>query len=106
MYSWTLQTRKPDDTPYMLGITDDLGRAQSAAEPHLESGKAFLCHIAEVRYAMDIADLTSCYVCTGLHWVGRLADGGRVAWSEHPGGTGVPGDWDTPGWTHATKDLH
>lgn len=120
MYSWTLLTRKPGDSPYMVGITDDLARARRAAEPHLVSGKAFLCHIEQVRYAMTAFDMSSCYARTGRYWVGRLTSRGRVTWSEHyggppgapgagrggPGGVRLPDDPDTPGWTHATTDLY
>jgi hypothetical protein len=106
MYSWALLTREPGDVPYMLGITDDLAHAQRVAEPHLMSGKAFLCHIERVRYAMTVADMNSCYMSTGQFWVGRLAASGRVAWSEHCGAPCMPGDPDAPGWTHATTDLH
>lgn len=116
MYSWTLLTRKTGDSPYMLGVTDDLAQARRVAEPHLMSGKAFLCQIEQVRYAMTVADMSSCYARTGRYWVGRLAAGGRVTWSEHFGGPAVPlgehraarppADPDTPGWRHATTDLH
>jgi hypothetical protein len=93
LFSWTLLTRKPGDVPYMMGITDDMDRARRVAEPHLVSGMAFLCHIERVRYAMTAADMRSCYMSTGQYWVGRLAEGGRVAWSEHFGGPGVsPGE--------------
>jgi hypothetical protein len=97
MYSWTLLPRDLRDTPYMIGITDDLARALSATEPHLRSGAALVCHIAQVRYEMDATDMSSCYVCTGQHWVGRLTDDGQVTWSEHLGGTGAPGEWDASG---------
>ena len=93
MYSWALLTREPGDVPYMLGITDDLEHARRVAEPHLIAGKAFLCHIEQVRFAMTAADMKSCYMSTGQFWVGRLAASGRVAWSEHFGGPGMsPGE--------------
>ena len=85
MYSWALLTREPGDVPFMLGITDSLARARSVAEPHLRSGRAFLCHIERVRYAMTADGMDSCYAGTGVYWVGRLAADGSVVWTEHCG---------------------
>jgi hypothetical protein len=113
MYLWTLLTGEPGDSPYMLGITDDLTHARRVAEPYLESGKARLCYIEQTRFAMTVADMDSCYAPVGRYWSGKLNRGGRVRWSEHWGARGHPRgtarsceDPDAPGWRHATTDLH
>jgi hypothetical protein len=106
MYRWTLVSRNTGEAPSLMGITSDLEVAQRMAEPHLESGAAFLGHIEEVRCAMAASDLTSCYMSTGLYWIGRLGDSGRVFWAERYGAARWHGDRHASGWTHATSDFH
>jgi hypothetical protein len=88
MFCWTLLTGNTADTPYLMGVTDDLAVAQRMSEPHLLSGRAFLSYIEAVRPAMRADGLDSCYVRTGLTWLGRLTTGNQVAWSYR----------DTRGW--------
>jgi hypothetical protein len=114
MYLWTLLTGEPGDSPYMLGITDDLTHARRVAEPYLVSGKARVCYIDQARFAMMVADMTSSYALVGRYWSGGLSGGGRVMWAEHWGTRGLPRrgtdrsseDPDAPGWRHATTDLY
>ncbi len=82
MYCWTLLTRNIGETPYLMGVTDDLAKAQRIGELHLLSGKAFLCHIAAVRTAITVHGLSTCYVRTGRVWLGRCAHSRRVRWDE------------------------
>jgi len=82
MYCWTLLTRDIGATPYLMGVTDDLAKAQRLGEPHLLSGKAFLCHITAVRAAMNVHGLDTCYIRTGREWLGRCTFSGRVKWAE------------------------
>jgi hypothetical protein len=82
VYCWTLLTRNIAETPYLLGVTDDLAKAQRLGEPHLLSGRAFLCLIEAVRPAMMVHSLDACYVRTGREWVGRRTVSGRVRWQE------------------------
>jgi hypothetical protein len=80
MYCWTLLTRDINATPYLLGVTDELAKAQRLTEPHLISGPAFLCLIETVRAAVTVHGLDSCYVRPGPDWLGRLTTNGRVRW--------------------------
>jgi hypothetical protein len=80
MFCWTLLTGNTADTPYLLGVTDDLAGAQRMSEPHLLTGRAFLSYIEAVRPAMTVDGLDSCYVRTGLTWLGRLTTDNRVTW--------------------------
>jgi hypothetical protein len=82
MYCWTLLTRNFGETPYLMGVTDDLAKAKRLGEPHLVSGKAFLCHIAAVRPGMTVHSLDACYIRIGREWLGRCTIHGRVKWSE------------------------
>ncbi|MBO0822013.1 MAG: hypothetical protein J2P26_14340 [Nocardiopsaceae bacterium] len=115
MYLWKLLTGKPGDSPYMLGITDNLTHARRVAEPYLESGQARVCYIDQARFAMTTSpDMSSSYACTGRYWSGERNRRGRVTWSEHWGtrerscrGTARwRDDPDGPGWSHATTDLY
>jgi hypothetical protein len=81
MFCWTLLTGDTADTPFLIGVTDDLADAQRMTEPHLLSGRAFLSYIEAVRPAMAVDSLDSCYVRTGLTWLGRLTTSNRVKWS-------------------------
>jgi len=80
MYSWTLLTRDVHSTPYLLGVTDDLAKAQWLTEPHLISGEAFICLIETVRAAFTVNGMDSCYVRPGPDWLGRLTTSGQVRW--------------------------
>jgi hypothetical protein len=82
MYAWTLLTTNIGETPYLMGITDDLDKAKRIGEPHLISGRAFLCHIAAVRAAISVHGLDTCYIRTGHHWFGRCTIKHRVKWCE------------------------
>lgn len=82
MYCWTLLTRDISATPFLMGVTDDLAKAQRLSEPHILSGRAFLGLIELVRPAMSVHSLDTCYVRTGLTWLGRLTNSGRVGWFE------------------------
>ena len=75
-------------TPYLLGVTDDLAKAQRLTEPHLISGEAFLCLIETVRAAFTVHGMDSCYVRPGPDWLGRLTASGQVRWNSVvcPGG--------------------
>ena len=88
MYCWTLLSRNISETPFLLGVTDDLARAQRLAEPHLISGRAFLSYIEAVRSAMSVHSLDTCYVRTGRVWIGRRTISGRVSWQEREASTG------------------
>lgn len=85
MYCWTLLTRDITATPYLMGVTDDLAKAQRLTEPHLESKRAFLCYIETVRAAISVNSLDACYVRTGRDLLGRLTNSGRVRWTEREG---------------------
>ena len=80
MYCWTLLSRDISATPFLMGVTDDLARAQKLCEPHLESRRAFLGFIQAVRPAMSAPGLDTCYVPTGAAWLGRLRHNRRVGW--------------------------
>jgi hypothetical protein len=82
MFCWTLLTGNTADTPFLIGVTDDLADAQRMTEPHLLSGRAFLSYIEAVRPAMTVDNLDSCYVRTGLTWLGRLTTSKRVKWAQ------------------------
>ena len=75
-------------TPYLLGVTDDLAKAQRLTEPHLISGEAVLCLIETVRAAFTVHGMDSCYVRPGPDWLGRLTASGQVRWNSVvcPGG--------------------
>jgi hypothetical protein len=93
VYCWTLLTRDIAETPFLLGVTDELARAQRLTEPHLISGRAVLSYIEAVRPAMTVHSLDTCYVRTGRVWVGRRTARGRVSWQERDariGGEPVP----------------
>lgn len=96
MFCWTLLTGNTADTPFLIGVTDDLASAQRITEPHLLSGRAFLSYIEAVRPAMTADTLDSCYVRTGLTWLGRLTTSRRVRWSRSDVLACASG------WTHAT----
>jgi hypothetical protein len=83
MYCWTLLSRDISATPYLMGVTDDLAKAQKLCEPHLESRRAFLGYIQAVRPAMTAHGLDSCYVPIGPAWLGRLGDSHGVGWRKH-----------------------
>lgn len=85
MYCWTLLSRDITATPYMMGVTDDLAKAQRLTEPYLVEQRAFVCYIETVRAAITINGLDSCYVRTGRDWLGRLTVSGRVRWDEREG---------------------
>jgi hypothetical protein len=85
MYCWTLLSRDISETPYLMGVTDDLARAQRLSEPHLISGRAFLALIEAVRTAMTVYSLDTCYVRTGRFWLGRGTAHGGVRWDERDG---------------------
>jgi len=85
MYCWTLLSRDISATPFLMGVTDDLAKAQKLCEPHLESRRAFLGYIQAVRPAMTTQGLDSCYVPVGPAWLGRLGrlrGRRRVGWRE------------------------
>ncbi len=85
MYCWTLLSRNISDTPYLMGVTGDLARAQRITEPYLLSGEAFLSYIEAVRAAMTVHGLDTCYVRTGRVWIGRRTRSCRVRWEEREG---------------------
>jgi hypothetical protein len=64
-----------------MGITDDRGRAMREGEETLDGGGATVVIIEAVRPAMAARTLASCYVRTGVGWLGRRTPGGDVAWS-------------------------
>jgi hypothetical protein len=70
-----------EGTQVAMGITDDRGRAMREGEDTLETGRATLVIIEAVRPAMAAPTLASCYVRTGVGWLGRRTPGGEVAWS-------------------------
>ena len=92
-YSWVALNRSertlPDqaglaageEPPVAMGITDDRGRAMREGEETLDGGGATVVIIEAVRPAMAARTLASCYVRTGVGWVGRRTPGGDVAWS-------------------------
>ena len=63
-----------------MGITDDRGRAMSAGEEALGSGRAALVIIEVVRPGMAAHTLAPCYVRTGVGWLGWRTPGGEVSW--------------------------
>jgi len=70
-----------EESPVAMGITDDRGRAMREGEETLEGGGATVVIIEAVRPAMAARTLASCYVRTGVGWLGRRTPGGDVAWS-------------------------
>jgi hypothetical protein len=70
-----------EEAPVALGITDDRGRAMKKGEETLETGRATAIIIDAVRPAMAARTLTSCYVRTGVGWLGRRTPDGEVTWS-------------------------
>jgi len=93
-YSWVALNRSeqtvPDqadlmalgeEPPVAMGITDDRGRAMREGEETLGCGGATVVIIEAVRPAMAARTLASCYVRTGVGWLGRRTPGGDVAWS-------------------------
>jgi hypothetical protein len=64
-----------------MGITDDRGRAMQEGEDTLGAGRATVVIIEAVRPAMAAPTLASCYVRTGVGWLGRRTSDGEVAWS-------------------------
>ena len=93
-YSWVALNRNertaPDlvgpaapgeEPPIAKGITDDRGRAMREGEETLDGGGATVVIIEAVRPAMAARTLASCYVRTGVGWLGRRTPGGEVAWS-------------------------
>ena len=82
MYLWALLSRDISDPPAVRGITDDLDRAMRVTEPYLIDEHAFLCRIVQVRYAMSVPSMDTCYVPTGRAWNGRRDNRGGVAWQE------------------------
>ena len=81
-YSWTA-LKKDDQEPVgvgALGITDDRGRAMTAGEETLGSGRAAVVIIEAVRPAMAAHTLAPCYVRTGVGWLGWRTPAGEVAW--------------------------
>ena len=70
-----------DEPPVAMGITDDRSRAMREGEETLDGGGATVVIIEAVRPAMAARTLASCYVRTGVGWVGRRTPGGDVAWS-------------------------
>jgi len=85
MYCWTLLSRDISETPFLIGVTDDLAGAQRLSEPHLISGRAFLSYIEAVRAGITVHSLDNCYLRTGRVWIGRLTVKGRVSWHEREG---------------------
>jgi hypothetical protein len=93
-YSWVALSRSERTAPgqadpaalgeeasVAMGITDDRGRAMREGEETLGSGRATVVIIEAVRPAMAARTLASCYVRTGVGWLGRRTPGGEVAWS-------------------------
>jgi hypothetical protein len=81
-YSWTA-LKKNDQEPAgvgAMGITDDRGRAMTAGEETLGSGRAAVVIIEAVRPAMAAHTLAPCYVRTGVGWLGWRTPAGEVAW--------------------------
>ena len=74
-------TALADGPPVAMGITDDRGRAMREGEETLGLGSATVVIIEAVRPAMAARTLASCYVRTGVGWLGRPTPGGEVAWS-------------------------
>jgi hypothetical protein len=70
-----------EEPPVAMGITDNHGRAMREGEETLGSGGATVVIIEAVRPAMAARTLASCYVRTGVGWLGRRTPGGEVAWS-------------------------
>jgi len=70
-----------EEPPVVMGITDDRGRAMREGEETLGAGAATVVIIEAVRPAMAGRTLASCYVRTGVRWLGRRTPGGEVAWS-------------------------
>jgi hypothetical protein len=113
MYLWALLSRDVPDPPAVRGITDDLDRAMRVTEPYLIDERASLCRIIQVRYAMSVPSMDTCYVPTGRAWDGRRDNRGGVAWQEidvpvvpatGPRATRWPGMRQDG--AHATSDLH
>jgi hypothetical protein len=82
MYLWALLSGDISEPPTVRGITDDLDRAMRVTEPYLIDERAFLGHIVEVRYAMCVPSMDTCYVPTGRGWNGRRDNRGGVSWQE------------------------
>ena len=75
------QAAPGEEPPVAMGITDDRGRAMREGEETLGGGGATVVIIEAVRPAMVARTLASCYVRTGVGWLGRRTPGGEVAWS-------------------------
>ena len=82
MYCWELLSGDTSKGPFLLGVTGDLAEAMRLCEPPVREGRAFLAQIEAVRYAMSVDGMDSCYVRTGLHWIGRRTIHDRVRWEE------------------------
>jgi hypothetical protein len=72
-----------EEAPVAMGITDDRGRAMQEGEDTLGSGRATVVIIEAVRPAMVAPTLASCYVRTGVGWLGRRTPGGEVTWNRY-----------------------
>lgn len=70
-----------EEPPVALGITDDRGRAMMEGEETLETGRATVVLIEAVRPAMAARTLTSCYVRTGVGWLGGQTPAGEITWT-------------------------
>ena len=79
-YSWTALSGAAGSSVAM-GITDDRGRAMRAGEESLGSGRAVVVLIEAVRPAMAPRTLASCYVRTGVGWLGHRTGTGEVSWN-------------------------
>jgi hypothetical protein len=82
MYLWALHSADTSVPPAVRGVTDDLDRAMRVTEPYLIEERAFLCRIVQVRYAMTVTSMDTCYVPTGRAWNGGRNDHGGVTWQE------------------------
>ncbi len=85
MYCWTLLCRDISVAPFLMGVTDDLAKAQKLCEPHLRARQALLGYVEAVRPGITAHGMDSCYVRTGPAWYGRLKDRGGVGWWELEG---------------------
>jgi hypothetical protein len=94
LYSWVALNRSAPMTPVpgdpaapgqeppvALGITDDRRQAMEEGEKTLGSGRATVIIIEAVRPGMTARTLASCYVRTGVGWVGRRNPDGEIAWN-------------------------
>ena len=80
MYLWALLSEDSSRPPAVRGITDNLDRAMQRTEPYLIEERACLCRIVEVRYAMCVPSMDTCYVPTGRGWHGRRDNRHGVSW--------------------------